>query len=196
MYHSDGHPNLERIEKSTVMHQALMAASTRGTGVDNGEGSTKSTQIRLKDSDVALYCRNHEINSLTELLADCQERLNDGDDTLHSYIHSRTLKQLNELLLKNELMSNAPTKAKLLKANRMTTLKSHCNTECVGGCNGLWYTCAIDILRRSKINKYVFADAIRELLEKGRGRGRNIFIMGPTSSGKTFILKPLLDIYP
>ena len=71
VYHSDGHPNLERIEKSTVMHQALMAASTRGTGEDNGEGSTKSTQIRRKDSDVALYCRNHDINLLTELLADC-----------------------------------------------------------------------------------------------------------------------------
>ena len=106
------------------------------------------------------------------------------------------MKQLSELLMKNDLMTNARRKVHNLKMSRMSTLRSYKDSECVENCNGLWYRCATDILRRSDINKYVFADAIRELLEKGRGRKRKKILLGPESSGKTFLLKPLLTIYP
>ena len=36
---------------------------------------------------------------------------------------------------------------------------------------------------------------MRNILEKGRGKGRNLMITGPTNCGKTFILNPLTLIY-
>ena len=36
---------------------------------------------------------------------------------------------------------------------------------------------------------------MRELLEKGRGKYRNIFLKGPANCGKTFLLNPLTVIY-
>ena len=41
-----------------------------------------------------------------------------------------------------------------------------------------------------------FAAAIRDLLEKGRGKHRNIIQMGNSNCWKTFLLKHLTKIYP
>jgi len=41
----------------------------------------------------------------------------------------------------------------------------------------------------------LFADAVVALLALGRGKGRNIYITGPTNCGKTFILDPLRVIF-
>ena len=62
-------------------------------------------------------------------------------------------------------------------------------------CNKLWFTCAEEVLVNNKIHPILFASAIRELLIKGRGKFRNIIITGPASFGKTFLLKPLENIY-
>ena len=37
--------------------------------------------------------------------------------------------------------------------------------------------------------------AVRTLFEMGRGKHRNIFIAGPTNLAKTFMLKPLQNIF-
>ena len=52
-----------------------------------------------------------------------------------------------------------------------------------------------EILRNNKINAYVFAEAIRTLLELGRGKNRNILLVGPANCGKTFLLNPFTEIY-
>ena len=180
------------------MERALLALSEKQNENQGEEtaSSSKGKRIRLKDGDIAVYCRKHNIRTITELLADAETRIQEGDDTLHNYIHSRTLKQLSELLTKDEMMKNARSKVEGMNVSRMNVIRSYREKDCVVACNGVWYQCAMDILRRSEINKYVFADAIREVVEKGRGRKRNIFLLGPTSSGKTFLLKPLLHIFP
>ena len=55
-------------------------------------------------------------------------------------------------------------------------------------CGGLWLQLALETLRRNKINKYIDAGALRELLEKGRSKHHNIIIVGPGDSSKTFML--------
>ena len=54
---------------------------------------------------------------------------------------------------------------------------------------------AKEILGNNKINVYVFAEAIRTLLELGRGKNRNILLVGPANCGKTFLLNPPTEIY-
>jgi energy-coupling factor transporter ATP-binding protein EcfA2 len=59
----------------------------------------------------------------------------------------------------------------------------------------IWIKCANEVLRNNKVNAYVFAAAIRDLLEKGRGKNRNIVIVGPANCGKTFLLNPLNQLF-
>ena len=58
-----------------------------------------------------------------------------------------------------------------------------------------WYECARQVLQLNSINPFVFADAMRQLLEHGRGKFRNLLIVGPANCGKTFLLKPLEIIF-
>ena len=67
--------------------------------------------------------------------------------------------------------------------------------ECVTGCRGRWITLAEDIMERNGISSALFAKAVWELLEKGRGKYRNILITGPANCGKTFMLLPLTVIF-
>ena len=76
---------------------------------------------------------------------------------------------------------------------RLEILRSAKEEECV--CAGLWRACAEDILAKNEISLHVFAKSVLTLLEKGRGKYRNIVIIGPANCGKTFILSPLTKIF-
>ena len=62
-------------------------------------------------------------------------------------------------------------------------------------CNGQWLQCANQILRWNDVSRGTFSQAVKDLLEKGRGKFRNILIKGPANTGKTFVLNPLNVVY-
>ena len=49
----------------------------------------------------------------------------------------------------------------------------------MSGCNGQWLTCACDCTRTKCIRKDTFTNAIKELLERGHSKFRNVMICGP-----------------
>ena len=171
-----------------------IATSTSASSSEASKGIKKAK--RLTNEDVADYCRQNDIKNINQLLADAETRKVEGDKTLSSFIFSRSLKNISELIEVTWMMKKAVSKVKNLATPRMETLLAAYNAECVQNCNGLWLRCAVDVLQRNKVNKYVYADAMRTLLQKGRGKRRNIFIKGPGDSAKTFLLKPLLLLYP
>ena len=67
--------------------------------------------------------------------------------------------------------------------------------ECIEGCGGVWFDCAMEVLRNNNIHPVVFAVALRELLQNGRGKFRNIMLVGPANCGKTSLLRPLQSLY-
>ena len=77
----------------------------------------------------------------------------------------------------------------------------HCNyysqlgKECVVGCNRRWLQMARNLLERDNIAGDEFSKAIRNLLDKGRGKYRKLYLKGPSNSGKTLLLNPLKNIY-
>ena len=73
----------------------------------------------------------------------------------------------------------------------MEKLNAFSNTECIEGCNKKWLKCAKQVLHWNSINPCVFAAAIRELLQKGRNKKLNIFLIGPSNCGKNFLLQRL-----
>ena len=58
-------------------------------------------------------------------------------------------------------------------------------------CDGAWLQCAKEVLINNKVHLILFANSVRELLVLGRGKYRNVIVVGPTNCGKTFLLKPL-----
>ena len=78
---------------------------------------------------------------------------------------------------------------------RIEILRAASEGECVNGCNGQWYDCAFEVLTNNHIHPVIFAAAIRELIEKGRGKFRNLMIIGPANCGKTFLLAPLQILF-
>ena len=61
--------------------------------------------------------------------------------------------------------------------------------QCVQGCEGMWLKCAEEVLYNNKVQPILYAAAVQELLTLGRGKYRNLMIVGKTNCGKTFLLK-------
>ena len=53
----------------------------------------------------------------------------------------------------------------------------------------------MEVLRINHIHPYVYAASLRELVEKWRGKFRNMIITVPANCAKSFMLKPLQGIY-
>ena len=79
------------------------------------------------------------------------------------------------------------------KTTRVEILQQQLSVVCI--CRGEWLKCALEILENNSISRAVFAEAIWMFPDRGRGKGRNIFIAGPANNSKTFILDPLRIVY-
>ena len=62
-------------------------------------------------------------------------------------------------------------------------------------CNNTWNKTAIQTIDRNNICINSFCSSIRTLLDKDRGKFRNILIFGPTNCGKSFTLKPITKLF-
>ena len=78
---------------------------------------------------------------------------------------------------------------------RLQLLEEAALKDCADGCGGRWLAQGEDILLRNNIEKRGFCQAIRVLLNKGRGKNRNLLLTGPANCGKTFLLLPLTLIF-
>ena len=92
-------------------------------------------------------------------------------------------------------MEHAKEKKARRAKSRMQLLNEAREGSCVGGCEGLWVQLAKEILQNNGIILQSFQQAIIDLLTKGRGKYRNILIIGPANCGKTFILNPITKIF-
>ena len=92
-------------------------------------------------------------------------------------------------------MHNASSAITWEQTNRIDVIHGYLKRECYPGCDKLWYKSATEVLSNNKIHPIVYATVLHELLIYGRGKFCNILIVGPTNCGKTFLLKPLEQIF-
>lgn len=78
---------------------------------------------------------------------------------------------------------------------RIEILYNELRKPCVEGCDGKWLTMAQQVAIRNDIIQQDFADAVRVLLQEGRGKYRNVLLKGPANCGKTFVLNPLNVVF-
>ena len=62
-------------------------------------------------------------------------------------------------------------------------------------CGGKWLSAALDILGRNAIDVKSYQDAVRECLKRGRDKKNNVFLVGQSNCGKTFLFRPLEKIF-
>ena len=197
---SKGHPDLSlgASPKTSKPTKALMKRrrSQQQCNSDAQSGTSQGAKRRrLSNLAVAEALPEKEIKNSQELLALANTQREEGRLELANFVLGRSAKALSELIATTLKMHGASASIAKAKMSQMEMVKEEAAKECKSSCNGLWFECAVEVLHNNKVNKYVFADAMCNLLEKGRGKFRNIMITGPANCGKTFLLNPLNDLF-
>jgi len=210
VYHSKNHPNLKNVKspaskKGTIANRR--ASLQRVAEKTNASSCTTTTSLntttplppkakrqRLSRYDVSEFLLTNGIHGETELMAVANQRKQEGQTDLAEFILNNNSKTINEIIENTWKMQNAGNILTRQNKPRMdlireTVEKGICPDQCQ------WLECARQVLSQNDINIYVYAAALRELLTKGRGKHRNLLIIGPANSGKTFLLKPLELIF-
>ena len=98
---------------------------------------------------------------------------------------------MDELLEQTWRMKAASKIIQRKNLSQMDIIREASAGNCTEGCEGQWLQCAKEVLINNKIHLVAYATAIKQLLECGREKYRNLLLVGPTNCGKTFVLKPL-----
>ena len=194
---SPGHPdlNLTVSPKTSRASKAVQKRRRSSTAEKTTSGSPKKIK-RLSKSEVMDVIKDKLIRDETQLLALANTQAKDGLMSLKNFIANTPQRAYCELISKTWAMSEAEQVIQRKSKNRIEHLQSSIEKPCVEECKDkTWLKMALEILKNNDVNKYVFADHVRELLKKGRGKGLNLMITGPSGCGKTFIINPLKDIF-
>ncbi len=104
-------------------------------------------------------------------------------------------KSLQDLITNTWKMEGASAEFKKKEVSRMDVVYEYSKRQCAPECQGSWLECATQVLDQNGVKPVEFASSVRELLTNGRGKNRNLFIIGPTNCGKTFLLRPLQTMF-
>ena len=190
--HSEGHPNLA--DAKSPQTKAATAANKRRSTERASTGCKARKRLRLTNQDAAMFIRQHNIHDYIQFLAVADERLKEGLTDISDFIFNRSENTLRELIVKTWQMAGAAAKIEKKKKDRFDILVDY-KFEKLCVCDGEWLSCAKEILRLNGIREEEFVGAIKLSLQHGRGKFRNVMIVGPTNCAKTFILKPLATMY-
>ena len=203
--HSDEHPNL-RNAKSPRTKKCTKALREKGKGKMKTKGSDvagtstekqqKRRRLSLTPVEVSEILLENNIKRDVELCALANTQKSEGKTDLSEFIITKGMKAINDLIHATWKVHGAAAAIERESVPRMSLIRKVLEAEeCANGCQGRWIKCATDVLRKNGVPPYVFAAAARELLGKGRGKFRNIIIVGPANCGKTFLLRPLSKIF-
>ena len=137
-----------------------------------------------------------KIKNRTELLALASAQKAEGKTDLAEFVVNRGNRLVEEVIATAWEMENASEVLKRSKLTRLEILeKCLLEDSCTPECNGQWLQCATQLLNWNNVSRRAFSEAVKNLLEKGRGKFRNILLKGPANTGKTFLLNPLSLVY-
>ena len=197
VYHSDNHPNLK--EANSPRTKSTIAANKEAARKHRSETPSASSNVkkqkRLSYSDTAKLIRENNIHSYLELMAFAETRKQEGLNDVSEFVLFHSEKNTRELIHKTWLMQEAPIELAQRYATRKELLQTAASTPCIAGCNKQWLYCALEVLQLNNINQSEYSKSIRENLDKGRGKYRNVILVGPSNCAKTFLLKPLKVIF-
>ena len=201
VFHSDNHPNLQEIgsPKTSLCQQAYRRKRSRSSGSSSTSQTNKESENdhrvakikKLSNIEISEFITKHEIKDQTSLLAIANEQNQEGKKDLAQFVLSRSSRSLDELIDQTWKMKEASKIVRRKNQSRMEIIREASAANCTEGCKGQWLQCAKEVLMNNKIHPVVYATAIKQLLECGRGKFRNLLLVGPTNCGKSFLLRLL-----
>ena len=199
VFHSENHPNLQNMGAPRTA-QCVRATRMRRAAANNTDEVEEAQQPqakvqRLSNLEVAEFLVEHNIKNDTQLFAEAHSQKSAGKKDLANFLLCRSSKAINDLIDNTWRMESAQTELDRANVPRMDVLMNCSMQECLNECNGVWGELARQVLQNNNIAVADFSSAVRDLLQRGRGKYRNILIVGPANCGKTFLLKPLVQIY-
>ena len=198
-FKSEGHPDLDAISAPRTTKAIVGYRQKKSRQREENPASSSSGKVkrrRLTPLEVSNFIVKKNLHSEIELYAEASRQKAEGKEDLAGYIFNRTSKNINELLANTWKMHQAERAVQRGTQTRLNIVKECATTSsCTDVCGGKWLQLAREILRNNNINPYVYADALRQTLLKGRGKKLNILIAGPANCGKTFMLSPLKDLF-
>ena len=124
-----------------------------------------------------------------------QKQKSEGKLDLAQFIANRGCRVVDEAIAVGWELQNAESTLQRSKMTRIEILYSKLEGECEPECDSQWLRFAKEVLERNSIVRDDFAEAVRILLDKGRGKYRNLYLKGLCNCAKTLLLNPLNRIY-
>lgn len=187
---SANHPDFSRAPRTT-------AATSQKRAAAKSKPDAPPSRKRRKAFDALdlhhVVIKNN-IKTKTELLRFASKQMEEGRTDVALYVLNNTPRAVKAMQTCWEMV-DAVENEKRESQSRLQILEEARKKKCVSGCDGEWKRLASQTLERNNCSKNEFRDAVKNALSKGRGKGRNILITGPANCGKTFMLKPLCDIF-
>lgn len=187
---SEKHPDLSQVNSP----QTKRATKSRINNKTNKTKHSKKSK-KLTPSEVSNIIRTKHIETKCELYALAETQRKEGKTDLYDFIITKGSKKVSDLITTTLELKHAPSDLSRSKKSRLEILQECLEKECIEGCNNDWYLTAKDTLQKNSISIETFSNSVKTLLDKGRGKFRNILIIGPANCGKTFMFKPLTQIY-
>ena len=187
--HSDPHPDLDNVVQYRTANAS--AANRRGRNARN-EGAKKLTNLK-----VMMIIRSKGIKDETALLALAEDNFEEGHTALMEFLANTPERKYKELISKVWKIAGSRAELQRQRTSRMDKVRIAVNQPCIEQCRDqtVWLEMAREVLANNHVNAYVFAAAVRNLLENGREKGGNILITGARDCAKTFVLRPLTKLF-
>ena len=162
---------------------------------DECQPKKQNKRKRLSAFEFSQIIVEKGLKNRTDALAFAFMQKNEGKTDLAEFIINRGVKTVNEAIATAWEMEGATSKQLRTAKSRLQILEEAANEPCQCEPVLQWKELAVQLLKNNGIAPESFANAMKELLHKGRGKYRNIMLTGPENCGKTFLLNPLNKIY-
>ena len=192
---SPDHPDLTSSAPPRTMAATQRKRQNKNADANANKPKKVLKEIRLTNLAVSDLILKNNIKTRPELLALANAQKQEGKTNLAEFVFNKGQKKLEDLIIMSWEMQNAEHDLARRAKSGMEILQETSSKECAEDCNGTWIEMAQETLERNNIQAPEFAKAVKVLLQKGRGKYRNLMIVGPANCGKTFMLNPLCSIF-
>ena len=152
----------------------------------------KSRVPKLSNLQAFDLCISHNLRTSTEAWAKAEALSAEGDRGFLSFLLDKG--DVEGFFIKVCKATESAETLRRRDLGRLGLLREAAEKPCSCEEGDLWMRLAKETLVRNGVDGR-FQDLIYKALEKGRGKPRSIFLMGPTTCAKSWLIKPLSEIY-
>lgn len=188
--------------KTSKAVRAKMNQALPGPSSSKGKEKSRKRPARLDVEVLGEIIIKNNIRTEKELAILSKDQGNEGKTDLPRWLLTHTgKKQRKEFLDTVWLIEDSAKTSSREGQSCMDILKESLKWKCSKNpktgapCNYRWIPAALEILQLNKIEPRDFAMKVVKALTEGRSKGANLMVVGPTNCAKSFLLKPLLQIY-